>query len=157
MSRTVRRAAAGLAAVLALTAPLAACSDDADETAGAGEASSSSAAAGDSSGATVELLSPADGQTLLAEQPDAVVLDVRTPEEFASGHLPEAVNIDVEGGNFEAQVGELDKDATYVVYCRTGRRSALAAQTMAGMGFTSLYDLGGIQEWQAAGGEVVTD
>ncbi len=87
-----------------------------------------------------------------------VVLDVRTPAEFAEGHLPGAVNIDVESGDFTSDIAELDKDAEYAIYCRSGNRSKVAMQTMADEGFTDLADLnGGIGDWAANGGPVVTD
>lgn len=54
-----------------------------------------------------------------ADRPGVVVLDVRTPEEFAEGHLPGAVNLDVSDPGFEQGLEELDRDATYAVYCRT--------------------------------------
>lgn len=92
---------------------------------------------------------------VLAE-PDVTVLDVRTPAEYAAGHLPGAVNIDVEGGSFAQQVGQLPKDATYLVYCRTGNRSGVATDQLADLGFTELYDLqGGIEAWSAVGGQLV--
>ncbi|HSK27130.1 MAG TPA: rhodanese-like domain-containing protein [Jiangellales bacterium] len=100
-------------------------------------------------------VSAAEAVTVLAEQ-DVTVLDVRTPEEFAAGHLPDAVNVDLAGPDFDAEVAELPTADTYLVYCRSGNRSAVAAARMAALGFTSLYDVqGGIQDWQAAGGEVV--
>lgn len=88
----------------------------------------------------------------------AVILDVRTPAEFAEGHLPGAVNIDVESGTFAEDVAALDKDATYAIYCRSGNRSQVAMSEMADQGFTDLGHLvGGITAWSAAGGTVVTD
>ena len=94
---------------------------------------------------------------MLAE-PDVTVVDVRTPAEYAAGHLPGAVNIDIEGGSFEQQVDQLPKDETYFVYCRTGNRSGVATGQMADLGFTDLYDLqGGVVDSQAAGGAVVTN
>ena len=90
-------------------------------------------------------------------QPGVTVLDVRTPAEYAAGHLPGAINVDIEGGAFEQQVEQLPKDATYFVYCRSGNRSGVATDQMAELGFTDIYDLqGGIVDWQAAGGQVVT-
>ena len=81
-----------------------------------------------------------------------VVLDVRTPGEFQTGHLANAVNIDYEGLNFEGEVNKLDKTKTYAVYCRSGRRSGLATDMMAKDGFKSIYNLeGGIEAWQSAG------
>ena len=102
------------------------------------------------------------GQTLdapafaeLVDEPDVVVLDVRTPEEFASGHIPDAVNIDVSAPDFASRVGALDTDASYAVYCRTGNRSATAMQIMQDAGFGSVAHLGGgIVAWVEAGGEL---
>jgi phage shock protein E len=89
--------------------------------------------------------------------PGTTVLDVRTPAEFAEGHLPGAVNIDISSPDFATQVAALDPTAPYAVYCRSGNRSATALATMAGIGFTGAYHLGGgIGAWQGAGGEVVT-
>ena len=85
-----------------------------------------------------------------------IVLDVRTPAEYANGHLPQAQNIDIEGPDFAARIAALDKNATYAVYCHSGNRSGVALQQMAGVGFTHLYDLaGGIGAWQSMGGPMV--
>ena len=89
--------------------------------------------------------------------PDVIVLDVRTPAEFAAGHLAGARNIDVEGADFASQVAALDPSATYAVYCRSGRRSALAAAKLSELGFRNVLDLnGGLADLQAAGAQVVT-
>lgn len=86
-----------------------------------------------------------------------VVLDVRTPAEFAAGHLSDAVNIDVESGDFAQRIAELDKEATYAVYCRSGSRSGVAVDAMVEAGFTDVQHLaGGIVAWQGAGQPVVT-
>jgi rhodanese-related sulfurtransferase len=58
---------------------------------------------------------------------DRIVIDVRTPEEFDAGHVNDARLIDIQGPDFDAQIAELDPDADYVVYCRSGNRSAVAA------------------------------
>jgi phage shock protein E len=101
-------------------------------------------------------VSASEAASVLTE-PDVTVIDVRTPAEYAAGHLPGAVNIDVESGSFEQQVGQLPKDGTYFVYCHSGNRSGVATDQMAALGFTHLYDLqGGIEGWQSAGGRVVT-
>lgn len=92
-----------------------------------------------------------------ADRPGVVVLDVRTPEEFAEGHLPGAVNLDVSDPGFAEGLDELDRDATYAVYCRTGSRSLAAAQAMREAGFDDVFDLeGGIEAWQTHGGRIVT-
>jgi phage shock protein E len=92
----------------------------------------------------------------LASAPGTVVLDVRTPAEFASSHLARAVNLDVEAADFTARLGALNKGATYAVYCHSGNRSAAALGLMASAGFAHASDLsGGISAWLAAGQPVV--
>jgi len=86
----------------------------------------------------------------LATQEEGVtVIDVRTPEEFASGHLPGAVNLNVEGADFPAQIAALDPDAEYAVYCRSGNRSRAAIDYMTQQGVTHTVGLeGGIGAWK---------
>lgn len=87
-----------------------------------------------------------------AQSPGTVIIDVRTPEEFNSGHVQGALNIPVESPDFAAQVSALDPGTTYAIYCRSGNRSAVATAEMAGMGFIYLYDLeGGFVDLEAAG------
>lgn len=83
---------------------------------------------------------------------DAVILDVRTQAEFDQGHIPQAVLLPDTEIRQEATEILPDKDQTILVYCRSGRRSALAAQNLIDMGYTSVYDFGGIQDWT---GEIV--
>lgn len=105
----------------------------------------------------VEPVTPADGSLLIHDMGDRLtIIDVRTPEEFASGHLEGAVNLDLEGGQFSRLIEGLPKNEAYLVYCHSGRRSALAAETMVKAGFTNVRDMGGIADWQAAGYPVVT-
>ena len=78
-----------------------------------------------------------------------LLLDVRTPEEFASGHIAGAVNISLQ--SLPQRLETLPKDQPIVLYCRSGNRSNQAAQIMARAGFTQLYDLGGIIDWRAQG------
>lgn len=92
----------------------------------------------------------------LIKDPAVVVIDVRTPEEFAAGHLENATSINVEGADFADKIARLDKSATYALYCRSGNRSNVALQAMKQAGFTKVHHLvGGIGAWQAAGGAVV--
>jgi phage shock protein E len=92
------------------------------------------------------------------QESGVITLDVRTPGEFVSGHLVNALNIDVEGGEFDAEIAKLDKSATYAVYCRSGRRSQVAIDRMKDAGFTNLFNLNaGVQEWAAAGLPLVTN
>lgn len=88
--------------------------------------------------------------------PGTVVIDVRTPAEYAGGHLPTAQNIDIEAADFTARIGALDKKVSYALYCRSGNRSGVALEQMAAAGFTHVYDLAdGIGAWQDMGGPVV--
>ena len=85
---------------------------------------------------------------LQQDQPDAVVLDVRTPMEVSQGKIPGAQVIDLMDSQFMQKVEALDKTKPYVVYCRSGNRSAQACNYMAGRGFDKLYNLnGGIGDW----------
>jgi rhodanese-related sulfurtransferase len=77
-----------------------------------------------------------------------VLLDVRTPEETAEGKIEGASEIDYEAATFETEVAKLDKAKTYLIYCRSGRRSSEASAYMAKQGFKSLYNLkGGYEAW----------
>lgn len=99
-----------------------------------------------------------DDFAALAATDGVVVIDVRTPAEFATGHLAGAQNIDVESSDFAARIADLDTAATYAVYCRSGNRSATARAAMQDAGFTNVSDLsGGITAWSRAGQPVVTD
>lgn len=81
-----------------------------------------------------------------------VVLDVRTPAEFAAGHIIEAKNIDVESADFDRKISVLAKGSTFAVYCHSGRRSAIAVEKMKTAGFTSIFELkDGVLAWQTAG------
>lgn len=85
---------------------------------------------------------------------NVVVLDVRTEEEFNNGYIPNAVLIDIQDpSNFTNEVQKLDKNKSYHVYCRSGKRSMLACQVMENLGFEGLANLeGGILDWD---GEVI--
>lgn len=88
----------------------------------------------------------------LAKTADAVVLDVRTPDEFSGGHLEKAINVDYNADDFEARVGKMDKSAPYFVYCLSGGRSGSAASWMRSNGFVQVYDMkGGVLAWQKIG------
>lgn len=89
--------------------------------------------------------------------PETTVVDVRTPAEYAGGHLDGAVNLDVSAADFEAGLDALDPAADYVVYCQSGNRSARAVALMESAGFTSVHDAGGISDAAAATGLTVVD
>lgn len=150
---TRRTATATLVLAFSLVGTLAAsgCSGSGDTVAVSG---GPTAATAPSVGAE---LSPPDFAAAL-KRPGTTVVDVRTPAEYAQGHLPGAVNIDVSSPDFATRVAALDRSAPYAVYCHSGNRSRVAVTTMAGQGFTAAYHLGGgIAAWQEAGGEVVTN
>lgn len=89
-------------------------------------------------------IAPADAHRLVKE--GAVLLDVRTPEEFASGHIDGAVNIPVQV--LDSRMAELtDKKRPIVVYCRSGARSARAASALRAAGYASVHDIGPMSAW----------
>lgn len=90
-------------------------------------------------------------QKLVADK-KVVVLDVRTPEEFAAGRIAGATNINFRASDFAQRLAGLDKSQTYVVHCATGNRSTQALPTFETLQFKSLYHLdGGIKGWEKAG------
>ncbi len=100
-------------------------------------------------------LNPTDFQAK-AQEAGVILLDVRTAGEYAAGHIEGALNIDVEGMTFENEIKQLDNTKTYAIYCQSGRRSRIAAETMTNAGFTNLFNLDqGIGSWQLAGLPVV--
>ena len=104
---------------------------------------------------TMADLSQHDWTTQLAADDNAVILDVRTPEEVALGIIPNAIVIDIyKGQGFINEVEALDKSKTYYVYCKMGGRSAQACSVMNKLGFKNTYNLiGGFTEWK---GEVAS-
>jgi rhodanese-related sulfurtransferase len=144
--RTRRLTTLGLAGALTLSAvaSVSSCSSE------------GSAPTGSSQAVAAQHRSPQDFAAA-ASQPGTVVLDVRTPAEFAAGHLAGAVNIDSSSADFRDRLASLDQGRSYAVYCHSGRRSAAALDVMSELGFTKSYDLaGGMGAWVASGGQVVT-
>jgi len=98
------------------------------------------------------ILPVADFEKQVAATKEKVVLDVRTPDEYNRGHLPDAKLMNVNDGNFKQQLSTLQKDKPVYVYCAAGVRSNKAAKIMRQEGFTQVFELkGGLQAWQAAG------
>lgn len=95
-------------------------------------------------------LTPDAWAELQAQISESVILDVRTEEEFESGYIKGALNMDIlAGGDFLASIDTLDKSKPYFVYCRSGARSAQACQLMSQKGFIAVYNLdGGVLNWQ---------
>ena len=88
----------------------------------------------------------------ILKEPGVEIIDVRTPEEFADGHIAGAVNIPVQQADFATRIAALDPNATYAVYCRSGNRSQPAVAAMEEAGITNIYELdSGTKGWTAAG------
>lgn len=99
----------------------------------------------------------AEQASLLATDPGVTVLDVRTPEEYAEGHLDGAVLVDFSSPTFADEIAQLDALRPYLVYCRSGNRSGQAVAVMQQAGFAALWDMdGGVTAWTAAGLELVS-
>jgi rhodanese-related sulfurtransferase len=95
----------------------------------------------------VTKIDSAEGRAII-DAGDALVVDVRTVEEYQSGHLVGAQSIPVEDEElWLTRTEPLDRDRPTVVYCRSGRRSEAAAQLLVDAGFTQVYDLGGVEDW----------
>ena len=95
----------------------------------------------------VQVLDVATYEKKMAE-PEVQLVDVRTPEEFNEGHIENAVNINFMSDDFDANVANLDKEKTVMVYCKAGGRSAKAAARLKELGFKAITDLeGGISNW----------
>jgi rhodanese-related sulfurtransferase len=100
---------------------------------------------------SIQVLSIAEFEQLSAKKKSKII-DVRTPEEAAEGHLVGATTINFLGANFASEVQELNKNKTYLLYCRSGSRTRKAADAMQKMGFKHVYMLeGGITAWNEAG------
>jgi len=83
---------------------------------------------------------------------DFIIIDVRTPEEYASGRIEKAINLDYYSETFADELDTLDKDKTYLIYCRSARRSGQALDMMAELGFVEVYNmLGGMVRWERVG------
>jgi rhodanese-related sulfurtransferase len=100
-------------------------------------------------GSRLETLPVGEIQEIVATPPsDLVVLDIRTPEEFAAGHLADAINVDYYAGDFEDRLADLNLDVPYVMYCNSGNRSSKALSVMDALGFEVVHELdGGIAAW----------
>ncbi|MFW5703389.1 MAG: rhodanese-like domain-containing protein [Patescibacteria group bacterium] len=99
---------------------------------------------------TIERVPVETFQQMIDADSDAVLLDIRTPQEFQSSKIAGSINIDFYQSDFTSQLTKLDKDATYLMYCNSGNRSSTALQQMKDLGFNHVYELqGGITAWNA--------
>ncbi len=103
--------------------------------------------------ATIEDITPQEALTLIQNNqnnPDFIIIDVRTRQELADGHIENVINIDFYSETFRDELNKLDKNKTYLIYCRSGSRSGKALDIMAELNFEEVYNmLGGILAWDA--------
>ena len=96
---------------------------------------------------TYTQISMDEAVTMMEEETDYIILDVRRPDEFADKHIPNAINVPNETIG-EEEIPELpDKDQMILVYCRSGNRSKQASKKLATLGYTNVYEFGGINDW----------
>ena len=107
-----------------------------------------------STAASYQQVSAQEAADLMASESGYVIVDVRTQEEFAEGHIPDAVCIPVETIGSEDPAELADHEQLILVYCRSGNRSKQASQKLAELGYSNVVEFGGIRDWP---GEVVTD
>lgn len=97
-------------------------------------------------------LSPGDVYALIQNSPGLMILDVRTPQEYQSGHLEGAINLDYYSYGFPDSLRSLDKNSTYIIYCKGGVRSTEVLEMMKALGFKEVYNiLGGLAQWSNEG------
>jgi rhodanese-related sulfurtransferase len=112
-----------------------------------------------SSSSEVPSINTLNGYNLIQknrDNPNFIILDVRTTDEFKSGYIAGAINIDYNSPDFKANIGKLDKNKQYLVYCRTGIRGAAAVQIMIDLGFKQVQNLtGAITSWIEDGYPIV--
>ena len=103
---------------------------------------------------TYRQISMDEAVNMMAQETGYIILDVRRPDEFAAGHIPNAINVPNETIG-TAEISELpDKNQLIMVYCRSGRRSKEAAEKLVKLGYTNIVEFGGILDWK---GEITTD
>ena len=157
MTHAPRRTLIALAgaASLALTIGLSGCSSDSGATEAAAAAEVQGPAAPIEAPASPVRVGVAEFANVIAS-PGVTIVDVRTPQEFADGHIEGAVNIPVELPDFMDQVSQLDPNGTYAVYCRSGNRSQPAVAGMSSVGINGIYELeSGTTGWTSEGQPLV--
>lgn len=132
---------------LALATALAACAQPAGEPAAEEVAVDDSAPAG-----SIREVSVAEAGALIAADPGVTVLDVRTPGEFAEGHIEGAVNVDLRNPAFAEELAKLDPEGSYLLHCKSGTRSTQALEVMKEQGFDDVAHMSeGFDSWKASG------
>ena len=98
--------------------------------------------------ASYQQITAKEAKSMMEEQPDAVILDVREQDEYDAGHIPGAVLLSVGTIDEETAAAAIpEKDTVALVYCRSGNRSKAASQTLADLGYTRIFEFGGIRDW----------
>lgn len=98
--------------------------------------------------ASYQQITAEEAKSMMEEQPDAVILDVREQDEYDAGHIPGAVLLPVGTINEETAASAIpEKDTVVLVYCRSGNRSKTASQALADLGYSRIYEFGGIKDW----------
>lgn len=98
--------------------------------------------------ASYQQITAEEAKSMMEEQPDAVILDVREQDEYDAGHIPGAVLLPVGTINEETAASAIpEKDTVVLVYCRSGNRSKTASQALVDLGYTQVYEFGGIKDW----------
>ncbi len=105
-----------------------------------------------SNGPTYKQISQDEAMQMMQDETDYLIVDVRRPDEFAEAHIAGAINVPNEGITDEMPEELPDPDQILLIYCRTGNRSKEASRKLADIGYTKVYEFGGIETWE---GEIV--
>ena len=98
--------------------------------------------------ASYQQITAEEAKSMMEEQPDAVILDVREQDEYDAGHIPGAVLLSVGTIDEETAASAIpENDTVVLVYCRSGNRSKTASQSLVDLGYTQIYEFGGIKDW----------
>lgn len=142
--RAIRNTAIAILLALALSG----CAGD------AGTTDSEPAAEPKANSGSYQQITQEEAKAMMEEQTDYLIVDVRRADEFAEGHIAGAINVPNETIGEEAAQALPDKDQYLFIYCRSGRRSKEASQVLADLGYTNVYEFGGIIDWT---GEIETN
>lgn len=139
-----------LAAVMLAVMPMTACSDKSDASSASEKSAATEAETANPIAEGYRQISQEEAQKMMDTEKDYIILDVRTPDEYAEGHIPGAICISHDSIPTD-DIPELpDKDQLIMVYCRSGRRSKLAAEQLVAQGYTNVVEFGGINTWSGA-------